>query len=98
MHGDSFAARLPFDAIHFALATQRGLLMLRYLKQVVWQRPKLTALVAVLLVLAGTAGGLPAYALHQWRTAQVAVKAGRHAEAQRKLEWCLFVWPHSVPV
>jgi tetratricopeptide (TPR) repeat protein len=50
------------------------------------------------LALAGVGGGLYAYALHQWHAAQAAVKAGRLAEAQRSLDFCLLIWPRSVPV
>jgi tetratricopeptide (TPR) repeat protein len=59
---------------------------------------KTTAVVIVLLLLAGTGAGFYLYALHQWKAAKAAVKAGRQDEAQRRLEICLFVWPRSVEV
>jgi predicted Zn-dependent protease len=72
--------------------------MLQSLGKVVRRRPKTTALVLALLVLAGTAVGLYAYALRQWHTAQAAVKNGRPADARPGLDLCLAVWPRSVPV
>jgi tetratricopeptide (TPR) repeat protein len=61
-------------------------------------RPKITALVLALLLLAGPAGGLYAYALRQWYAAQATVKKGWSADARAGIDLCLAVWPRSVPV
>ncbi len=52
----------------------------------------------VFLVLAGIGVGVYGYALHQWHGAQTAVKSGRLDEAQRRLDFCLMIWPRSIPV
>jgi predicted Zn-dependent protease len=51
-----------------------------------------------LLVLAGIGVGIYGYANHRWQEAQKAVKDGRLTEAQRDLDFCLFIWPRSVSV
>jgi tetratricopeptide (TPR) repeat protein len=72
--------------------------MLHTLGKVVRSHPRTAALLAALLGLAGTCGGLYGYALWQWRGARAAVREGRLEEAQRRLRVCLFVWPRSVDV
>lgn len=62
------------------------------------RHPRITALVLVLLLLAVTGVGLPCYAYHRWHAAQAAVKEGRLAEARGSLDFCLIVWPRSLPV
>lgn len=52
----------------------------------------------VLLLLAGMAAGGYAYATHRWHAAEKAVKDGRMEDAQRDVDFCLSVWPRSVPV
>lgn len=61
------------------------------------KRSRLVPFVAV-LVLAGIGVGVYGYALHRWQAAQKEVKEGQLAEAQRDLNFCLLVWPRSVPV
>jgi type IV pilus assembly protein PilF len=51
-----------------------------------------------LLILAGMGVGAYAYASHRWQAAEKEVKEGRLDEAQRDLDFCLLVWPRSVPV
>jgi tetratricopeptide (TPR) repeat protein len=72
--------------------------MLHSLAGTVRRRPKTTAAVLALLLLAGTAVGLYGYALYQWHAAQAAVKKGQPAEARGRLDLCLRVWPRSIPV
>src|SRR5437763_13656360 len=62
------------------------------------RRWRTLGLLLVLLLLAGSGGGVYAYALHQYQAAQVDLRKGRHAEARRRLDFCLLVWPRSVPV
>jgi predicted Zn-dependent protease len=57
-----------------------------------------TALIAALVLLLGSAAGLYAYALHQWAGAREALRQGRPEDAHRMLDFCLLVWPRSVPV
>jgi tetratricopeptide (TPR) repeat protein len=54
--------------------------------------------VLILLVLSATGAGLYGYALYQWQAAQAAVKADRMDEAQQRLDFCLTLWPRSIPV
>jgi type IV pilus assembly protein PilF len=63
------------------------------------RRHPVATIVLLLLVLPGAAaGGLYAYAIHQWHTAQAALKESRAADAQPRLDFCLSIWPHSIPV
>lgn len=52
----------------------------------------------VLLILMGMGVGAYAYTVHRWHAAEKAVKEGRIAEAQRDVDFCLIVWPRSIPV
>jgi type IV pilus assembly protein PilF len=72
--------------------------MVRSLASVVRRRPKTTILIVALVVLAGTPAAGYGWALWQWRQARADLAQGRSREAQRRLDFCLFVWPHSVPV
>ncbi len=69
---------------------------------VVWQtaraHPRVTCLALPLMILAGAGAGFYWYALHEWHLAREAVKEGRLAEAQGPIDFCLRVWPRSVPV
>lgn len=53
---------------------------------------------AVFLALLAAAVGSYVYALQQWQAAQTAVKEERLDEAQRRLDFCLLVWPRSISV
>lgn len=55
-------------------------------------------LLLVLLLLAGTGVVVYAYGWHQWQAAQKAVKEGQLEEAQHSLDYCLLLWPRSIPV
>ncbi|MFL5242270.1 MAG: tetratricopeptide repeat protein [Gemmataceae bacterium] len=55
-------------------------------------------MIFILLAVAGMGIGFYAYALGQWHMAETAVRNGRLEEAKKRLDLCLFVWPHSVPV
>ena len=61
------------------------------------RRPRLTLLLAFLLV-AGSAAGLWGYGVHQWRAAQAALKEDRPGDARERLAVCLRVWPRDVEV
>src|SRR6516165_4477271 len=76
---------------------KRGMLMLGKLGRMIRARPK-TVLVLTVLVLFGTLAGFYGYALHQWHSAQEAVKQGRPSEARQRLDFCLLVWPKSTEV
>jgi tetratricopeptide (TPR) repeat protein len=65
--------------------------------RVAWRRPRLT-LVLALLVVAGSGVGLYAYARHQWQLALTALKLERIVEARSRLDFCLSVWPWSPEV
>jgi Flp pilus assembly protein TadD len=56
------------------------------------------AALTVLVVAAGSGIGLWRYAVHQWTSAQVAVKEDRPADARDRLDFCLTVWPRSPDV
>src|SRR5437016_8161754 len=74
--------------------------MLRHLRNVARAHPKATALFLLLVLVAptGSFGGWYAFALHQWHAAQEALQEDRLPEARSRLEYCLTVWPSSVPV
>jgi tetratricopeptide (TPR) repeat protein len=59
------------------------------------RRPWLTAGAIVVLLLAGTAGGVHLIALHRWHAAQAEIKDGLLTEARADLDFCLRVWPRS---
>lgn len=71
--------------------------MLSAAANLVRKRPRLV-LLAALLLFAGLGVGAYAYAAHQWQTAQEDVQEGRQIEAKPRLDFCLSVWPRSVPV
>ena len=62
------------------------------------RRARTLVLLLMLLVVVGAGGGLYLYALHQWQSAQAEEKAGRLDQAQRRLDFCLTLWPRSIPV
>src|SRR5262245_48349810 len=72
--------------------------MMRRVWNVVRARPKTAVLLVVMLVASTTVVGVYVRALQRWRAAQDAVGEGRAAEAWGQLEFCLRVWPRSVPV
>jgi type IV pilus assembly protein PilF len=72
--------------------------MFHTLRRLVWRHPWATAGLLVFLLLVGAGIALPCYALRQWHAAQADMKERRYAEAQGRLDVCLFVWPNSVPV
>ena len=72
--------------------------MLRSVWSVIRRRPRTTALIVVLLALAGTGSGLYLYALRQWHEAELAVKESRLDDARGKLALSLRVWPRSPAV
>jgi len=76
---------------------KRGIQMLRNLGRVIRTHPK-KVLVLTLTVFFGTLVGFYGYALHQWHSAQEAVKQGRTNEARQRLDFCLLVWPKSTEV
>ncbi|MHB1422489.1 MAG: tetratricopeptide repeat protein [Gemmataceae bacterium] len=61
------------------------------------ERYRIAPLLGLLLV-AGLGIGAYAYAEYQWREAQKAAKEEHLEEAQRHVDFCLMVWPRSVPV
>jgi tetratricopeptide (TPR) repeat protein len=61
------------------------------------KRSRLVLPLALLLLAAIGAAGY-AYASHQWQVAQSAVNEGQWPEAQRSLNFCLLLWPRSIPV
>jgi tetratricopeptide (TPR) repeat protein len=71
--------------------------MVRSLVNLVRRRPGTTILIVV-LALVGTCAGLYGWALWQWRQARRDLQARRVEDAQRRLSYCLLVWPRSVPV
>jgi tetratricopeptide (TPR) repeat protein len=75
-----------------------GLAVLTRAGQRARRRPALSAVAAVLVLLAGAGAGLYGYGLHEWHAARAALKAGRPEEAQRHLGYCLWLWPGSVQV
>ncbi len=70
----------------------------KYVVGAMRRHPRSTTLLSLALFLAACAVGFYFYCDYQWRTAREAVKANRLDEAQRRLDFCLFVWPRSVPV
>src|SRR6516165_787644 len=62
------------------------------------RRPKATVLVMTLLALAGAGLGFYLFALHKWHAAQLAVEHERTVEARSHLDFCLMVWPRSIPL
>ena len=58
----------------------------------------LLAMVLAGLVVAGSAAGLYAYAVYQWRAAEVALSQEQPAEARARLGFCLAIWPRSPDV
>jgi tetratricopeptide (TPR) repeat protein len=66
--------------------------------QVVQKRPRLTGVIALLSVALLAGGGVYGVAFYQWRAAQKAYKADRMPEARSDLEFCLRIWPRSIPV
>src|SRR4051812_10658221 len=72
--------------------------MLRSLGKWLGRRYRAVALLLVLLLLPGAGAGVYAYALREWKAAQVDLRDGRHAEARRHLDFCMRVWPRSVSV
>src|SRR5437016_13365908 len=62
-------------------------------------RVRWKALLALLVLAAVAAvGGGYAYATHQWRAAQLALKQDRAADARKHLARCLLIWPRSAKV
>lgn len=51
-----------------------------------------------LVIVAAAVGGAYGYAMHQWRSAESAIKKGRPAEARKHLSRCLWFWPRSPEV
>jgi tetratricopeptide (TPR) repeat protein len=51
-----------------------------------------------LLALAGAGLGFYLFALHKWHAAQLAVEHERTVEARSHLDFCLMVWPRSIPL
>src|SRR5262245_3191080 len=72
--------------------------MLGRLGSLIRRRPRTAVACLVVLLLAGAGTGFYAHALHQWRQAPEAVKAGRYGEGRDCLRLCLTVWPRSLPV
>jgi type IV pilus assembly protein PilF len=62
------------------------------------RHPRIATLLILTLFLAGLVAGGAFYCTYQWRTAQEAVKANRLDDAQRRLDFCLYIWPRSIPV
>ncbi len=50
------------------------------------------------MVIGVVLGGGYAYALRQWHGAQADMRARRPGDARAKLDFCLHVWPRSIPV
>jgi tetratricopeptide (TPR) repeat protein len=55
-------------------------------------------LVPALLIPAAVLAGLYAYGLHEWHAADRALDDNKGEEAAHHLEFCLKIWPRSVPV
>jgi tetratricopeptide (TPR) repeat protein len=72
--------------------------MFRSLGRVVRTHPLLTVLVLLFLLVIGAAAGFYCYALMELDDARADVREGRPAEALRRLDVCLFVWPRSTEV
>ncbi|SRR5579883_549104 len=66
-------------------------------RDIVRKRSRLIVVLA-LLILAGVGFGLYSYASHRLQAAQKAVKEGRLTDAQGDLDFCLLIWPRSIPV
>jgi tetratricopeptide (TPR) repeat protein len=80
-----------------SLLTSRCPAFLSDAGKVMRKRSRLVLPLALAILAAIGVGGY-AYVSHQWQIAQSAVKDGRLDEAQRSLNFCLFLWPRSVPV
>ena len=57
-----------------------------------------TIVLCVILFFISSGTGFYLYARHEWDGAKIALKENRFAEAQGKLDLCLWVWPRSVEV
>src|SRR5262249_32681448 len=73
----------PDRVMPFFLNAARRPLMFRSLREVARRRPRMTALVLGLLLLAAAGAGFYAYALRQWHLAQADLKQNRAEEARR---------------
>jgi len=62
-----------------------------------WRRRRQLLFLVVFVVMGATIA-VYGYAVHQWHAAQTALKEDRAAEARKKLDLCLFVWPRSLDV
>lgn len=69
-----------------------------FCRRVMRAHPRWLIVLAVLLILAGTAAGGYGYALWQWASAREAVRHDRPEEAQAALNVCLAVWPRDLRV
>jgi tetratricopeptide (TPR) repeat protein len=81
----------------WSLLTARYPAVLSVAGNLTWKRSRLVLPLA-LVILAVIGAGAYGYACYQWQAAQSAVKEGQWEQAQSKLNFCLLVWPRSIPV
>src|SRR5438128_873695 len=77
------------------LAGCRVLRPVRALWQRVRRRPGVSAFAALFITLTGALLGGYAWAGHEFRAAEQALREERWAEARRNVAFCLRVWPHD---